>query len=188
MRRANEGPHPDRPRQPAGRTSFAANSLITCKTSNESNWNDVIAWQASCIFERAVNDGDREGTQAAETDDPLWIGVQDTLQIASLIGLDIAKPGFSLTSWMPAEFREDSQFVPSDVVAVAFCEPAHSPLTRLIRISVACSGIIEPIDDLHPDRLGIGLSRLRCGPRRSLPSPGNQYNVELKLPRIKGKS
>src|SRR5271166_370931 len=66
---------------------FAANSLITCKTPNECSRNDVIARQAFCLFGRQVGDGECEGTQAVETDDPALIvdGDENTRHIAFLI-------------------------------------------------------------------------------------------------------
>jgi hypothetical protein len=53
--------------------TFAANFLIARETPNESRWNDVIAWQTFCIYGRQVGDGECEGTQAVETDDPTFI-------------------------------------------------------------------------------------------------------------------
>jgi len=53
--------------------TFAANFLIARETPNESRWNEVIAWQTFCICGRQVGDGECEGTQAVETDDPTFI-------------------------------------------------------------------------------------------------------------------
>jgi len=67
--------------------TFAANSLITRKTSNESCRNEVITRQAFCMFGRKVGDGECEGTQAVETDDPALIvdGDENTCHIAFLV-------------------------------------------------------------------------------------------------------
>ena len=66
---------------------FAANSLITRETPNESSWNEVVAWQMFCIFGRQVGDGECEGAQAVETDDPTLIvdGDKNTRHITILV-------------------------------------------------------------------------------------------------------
>ena len=66
---------------------FAANSLIARKTPNESSWNEVVAWQMFCPFGRQVGDGECEGTQAVETDDPTLIvdGDKDPRYITFLV-------------------------------------------------------------------------------------------------------
>ena len=50
--------------------AFTANRLITSETPDESSRNDIIPRQTSCVFGRRVDDGECEGTQAVETDNP----------------------------------------------------------------------------------------------------------------------
>ena len=66
---------------------FAANSLITRETPNESSWNELVAWQMFCMFGRQVGNGECEGTQAVETDDPTLIvdGDKNTRHITILV-------------------------------------------------------------------------------------------------------
>jgi hypothetical protein len=54
---------------------------------NECSRNDVITRQAFCLLGRQVGDGEREGTQAVETDDPKLIvdGGENTRHIAFLV-------------------------------------------------------------------------------------------------------
>ncbi|MGC2332049.1 MAG: hypothetical protein WA581_11385 [Candidatus Acidiferrales bacterium] len=67
--------------------AFASHFLITRETPNESSRNGIIAGQAFCMFGRQIGNGEREGTQAVETDDPVLIvdGDKDTRHIAPLV-------------------------------------------------------------------------------------------------------
>jgi hypothetical protein len=87
--RANGWPNhpPNRVSEQKTADSFAANSLITRKTGDERSWDEVIARQAFRLFGRQVDDGECEGTQAMEPDDPALIvnGDENTRHVAFFV-------------------------------------------------------------------------------------------------------
>ncbi len=67
--------------------TFTVNFLITREPPDQSSRDRVVARQAFCMFWRQIGDGEREGTQAVESNDPALIvhGDKNTGHIALLV-------------------------------------------------------------------------------------------------------